>query len=268
MQDPAALDAALRRALEAGVERVVCIGTGLETSLAAIALAEQVEQRRAAGEPLPLVRATVGLHPHDASDGLAPVAELLAAEMAGRLDVGVGDAAGGLVVGVGECGLDYYYEHSPRAVQREVFADQVRFAATHGLALVVHTRDAWDDTLAILSAHGVPDPTIIHCFTGGPAEAARCLELGAFLSFSGIVTFKNAGEVREAARLCPLDRMLVETDSPFLAPVPFRGKPNEPALVTVVGEALAVLRNESVADLASATHSNAAQVYGLATVAG
>jgi TatD DNase family protein len=260
LQDAGGLDGALRRALQAGVERAVCIGTDLESSRAAVELARRVDERRESGEELPLVRATVGLHPHDASDGLGPVAELLATEAgmpAGRR----------VVVGVGECGLDYYYEHSPREVQRDVFAAQVRLAARLSLALVVHTRDAWDDTIAILATEGLPDPTVIHCFTGGPSEAQRCLDLGAYLSFSGIVTFKNATELRQAALLCPLERLLVETDSPFLTPVPFRGKPNEPALVTVVGEAIAALRHEHVDALAAATHANAAHVYGLAPVA-
>jgi TatD DNase family protein len=267
LQDPSAVDAVLARAGAAGVERVICIGTGRDTSLAALALAERVVRGRqrpdrdrhddVAVEGAPVVRATIGLHPHDASDGLSPVAELLENR-----------AGGGLVVGVGECGLDYYYEHSPREVQREVFAEQVRLAGEHGLALVVHTRDAWDDTIAILEREGMPRATVIHCFSGGPAEARRCLDLGAHLSFSGLVTFKSAGEVRDAARLCPLERLLVETDAPFLAPVPYRGKPNEPAFVTVVGEAVAALRNEHVADLAAATSANAGRVFGLAPVAG
>ena len=108
-----------------------------------------------------------------------------------------------MVVGIGECGLDYHYDHSPRPVQREAFALQIELARRHGLALVVHTREAWDDTIDILTATGVPEHTVIHCFTGGPDEARRCLDLGAYLSFSGVVTFKNAEDVREAAALCP-----------------------------------------------------------------
>jgi TatD DNase family protein len=253
LQDAGELDAVLRRAREAAVETCVCIGTDLDASRRAIAIAERFATQRARGEPVPHVLATAGLHPHDARNGLAPVAELLEEQ-----------AGAGIVVGVGECGLDYYYEHSPREVQRAVFAEQVALAGRLGLALVVHTRDAWDDTVAILAEHGLPGPTVIHCFTGGPTEASRCLELGTSLSFSGIVTFKNAGEVREAAKLCPLDRLLVETDSPFLTPVPLRGKPNEPAYVAIVGEAVATLRNEDVARVAAATRSNAARLYGLA----
>ncbi len=134
-----------------------------------------------------------------------------------------------MVVGIGECGLDYHYDHSPRPVQREAFALQIELAHRHGLALVIHTREAWEDTFDILGAAGVPERTIVHCFTGGPEEARRCLDLGASLSFSGVVTFKNADDVRQAAALCPWDRLLVETDSPFLAPVPHRGTLNEPS---------------------------------------
>ena len=140
------------------------------------------------------------------------------------------------MVAVGECGFDYHYEHSPRAAQRDAFAAQVELARRYDLTLVVHSRDAWDDTLDVLRAAGPPQRTVLHCFTGGPDEARRCLDLGAFLSFSGIVTFKGAQDVRDAAALCPLDRLMVETDAPFLAPVPHRGKQNRPAWVVAVGE--------------------------------
>ena len=160
------------------------------------------------------VWATAGVHPHDAEGGLDGLEALL-----GRPEV----------VAVGECGLDFHYDHSPRDVQREVFAAQVAPGPRPpALPLVVHTREAWDETFAVLEGEGVPERTVIHCFTGGPDEARRCLDLGAHLSFSGIVTFKGAPEVREAAALCPLDRLLVETDAPYLAPVPHRGRPNRP----------------------------------------
>ena len=139
------------------------------------------------------------------------------------------------MVAVGECGLDYYYEHSPRPAQRAAFAAQIALAHAHGLALVIHARDAWDDLFDVLESEGVPERTILHCFTGGPDELDRCVRAGMFVSFSGIITFKNAGDVRQAAARCPLDRLLVETDSPFLAPVPHRGRPNEPSLLPLVG---------------------------------
>ena len=149
------------------------------------------------------------------------------------------------MLAVGECGLDYHYDHSPRAVQRTAFAAQIHLAHERDLPLVIHTRDAWDDTFDDpATVEGVRERTIFHCFTGGPAEADRCLDLGAFLSFSGIVTFKSAAEVRDAARRCPADRLLIETDSPYLAPVPHRGRPNQPAYVRHVGEYVATLRGE------------------------
>jgi len=171
-------------------------------------------------------------------------------------------------VAVGECGLDYHYDHSPREVQRESFVAQIALAFEHDLALVVHTREAWEDTFAILAAQGVPERTVIHCFTGGPDEARRCLDLGAHLSFSGIVTFKGAPEVRQAAALCPLDRLLVETDSPFLAPVPHRGRPNQPALTPLVGESVAAAKGCDVAEVAERSWDNAERVYRLAVPVG
>jgi TatD DNase family protein len=174
---------ALDAAAAAGVGRVICIGTDAPQSAAAIEVA-----RAHPGT----VWATVGLHPHDAVQGVATIVDLL-----GEPEV----------VGIGECGLDYHYDHSPRPVQREAFAAQIRLAHQHDLALVVHTREAWDDTFDILAAEGVPARTVVHCFTGGPVEARRSLDIGAMVSFSGIVTFKTAGEVREAAALAPLDRI-------------------------------------------------------------
>src|SRR3954451_5434429 len=209
---------ALARAAEAGVGRIICVGTDAPQSEKAIEVARDHPDT---------VWATVGLHPHDAKNGVEGIVALLGAPE---------------IVGIGECGLDYHYDHSPRDIQREAFAAQIGLANQHGLALVIHTREAWDDTFAILAAVGVPERTVVHCFSGGPAEARRALEDGAHLSFSGIVTFRNAGDVREAAELCPLDRLLVETDAPFLAPVPYRGRPNTPAFVPVVGEAVAAVK--------------------------
>jgi TatD DNase family protein len=231
-------DEAVAAARSAGVERLITVGTDLASSRTAIEVARSHEG----------VWATAGVHPHDAKDGWDGIEALLAEPE---------------VVAVGECGLDYHYDHSPRDVQREAFAAQIALAHAHDLALVVHTREAWDDTFDILGAEGVPAHTVIHCFTGGPEEARRCLDLGAHLSFSGVVTFKGAPEVREAVGLCPLDRLLVETDSPFLAPVPHRGRPNQPAFVTLVGETVAAVKNTQLAAVAEATWANAARVYGL-----
>jgi TatD DNase family protein len=236
---------ALERARAAGVARVVCVGTDADQSQRALELA------RVSAEG---VWATIGLHPHDAVQGVEKVAGLLEEVLS---------TDSSALVAVGECGLDYHYDHSPRATQRAAFAAQVALADQHGLALVVHTREAWDDTLAILEAEGVPERTVFHCFTGGPAQARLCLDLGCFLSFSGIVTFKGAAEVREAAALCPADRLLVETDSPFLAPVPHRGGPNEPALVPLVGAAVAEARGEAPEDVASSSWAAAASAFDL-----
>jgi TatD DNase family protein len=144
-----------------------------------------------------------------------------------------------------------------------VFAEQIALANARDLPLVIHSRDAWDDTFAVLVEAGAPARTVFHCFTGGPDEARRALDLGALLSFSGIVTFKGAPDVQAAAVLCPLDRMLVETDSPYLAPVPHRGMTNRPAWVPHVGRHIADLRDMPVADVAAATTANARSVFAL-----
>lgn len=231
-------EGALAAARAAGVVRVVCVGTDAEQSRRAIELA-----RAEAG-----VWATVGLHPHDAKEGVGTVAGLLGAPE---------------VVAVGECGLDYHYDHSPRPAQREAFAAQVALAREHDLALVIHTREAWDDTFAVLGAEGAPERTVFHCFTGGPDEARRCLDLGASLSFSGIVTFKTAADLRAAAAVCPLDRLLVETDSPYLTPVPHRGKPNSPAYLPLVGAAVAAAKGVAAADVERASWDNAEALFRL-----
>jgi TatD DNase family protein len=231
----------LAAARDAGVGRFISVGTDVAQSAAAIEVASQHDD----------VWATVGLHPHDAVTGLDGIAELLDRPR---------------VVGVGECGLDYHYDHSPRDVQRDVFAAQIRLAHERDLALVIHTREAWDDTWAVLEAEGVPPRTVFHCFTGGADEARRCLELGASLSFSGIVSFKTAADVREAAALCPMDRVLVETDAPYLAPVPHRGKTNTPAFVPLVGAVVAEVKGVHADVVEAATWDNAARLFGLANL--
>jgi len=251
------LAATMARAAESGVTRMVCVGTGAATSAAAVELVRSLRRPGgpAAGEGIALW-ATVGLHPHDATDGVTSLEAVLADAVGTAEDPPV-------VVGIGECGLDYHYEHSPRDAQREAFALQIDLARRHGLALVVHTRDAWDDTFDIFGAVGVPERTIIHCFTGGPEEARRCLDLGASLSFSGVVTFKNADELRQAALLCPMDRLLVETDAPFLTPAPHRGTPNEPARVPLVGAVIAEVKGLPVAEVAATTTANARAAFAV-----
>jgi TatD DNase family protein len=231
--------AAIERARAAGVTGMVCVGTDLESSRQAIDLAARH----------PEVRATVGLHPHDASrlttewDELEPLA---AAEN---------------VVGVGETGFDFHYLHSSADEQEAAFRAQIGLAKRLDRALVIHSRDAWDATFRVLAEESPPPRTIFHCFTGGPGEARRALDLGAFVSFSGIVTFPNADGVRAAAAILPSDRILVETDAPYLAPVPHRGRENEPAFVPLVGAAVAVTRNASEAEVAQLTRANATRVF-------
>ncbi len=237
---PVSAPQALERALAAGVNRVVVIGTDATSSAEALAITDLTADVE--------LYATVGLHPHDA---LQDIEEIVALARQGHPRL----------VGIGECGLDYFYEHSPRAAQRAAFVVQLRLARELDLALVIHCRDAFDDLFDVFDVEGVPARTMIHCFTGTPEEATECLARGTDISISGVVTFKNAESLREAARLVPLDRLHVETDSPFLAPVPHRGQPNEPALVSVVGEFLAELRGEDVEQVRRETSKNSARLF-------
>jgi TatD DNase family protein len=225
--DPDDARQTIDEARAAGVTTMIVIGCDRETSIGATRLAAAYDE----------IEATVGLHPHESRHGVDTIVDLIDRD----------------TVAIGECGLDYHYDHSPRDVQREAFAAQVALANEHHLPLVIHTREAWDDTFDILGAAGVPDHVVFHCFTGGATEARRALDLGGFLSFSGIVTFKSADDVREAARLCPAERLLIETDSPFLAPVPHRGRRNSPALLPVIGAKLAELRHVALEDICSIT---------------
>lgn len=244
--------AALLGARSAGVERLVCVGTDPESSKQAVELAEAVA-RGELGEGLAEVWATVGLHPHDAATGgLSDLRQLLSRS-----------AATGSVVAVGECGLDFHYDHSPRPVQRAVFAEQIALAKEFGLPLVIHAREAWEDLFDVLGAEGVPERAVLHCFTGGPREATSALDLGLWLSFSGIVTFKRADDVRQAAVLCPPERLLVETDSPFLAPVPHRGRPNTPAFVPLVGQAVAEIKGLGLEEVAESSWESASVFFGV-----
>lgn len=232
----ALLDDVIAAARAAGVTTMVNVGCDAATTAAAVEIAASHEG----------IYATAGLHPHEARFGVETILPFL-------------DDPN--VIAVGEAGLDYFYDHSPRDAQRAMFAAQIQLAHERHLPLVIHTRDAWDDTFDVLGAEGVPERTIFHCFTGGPAEARRCLDLGAFVSFSGIVTFRNATEVQEAAVLCPDDRVLAETDSPYLAPVPHRGRTNRPAFVTHVVEHLATLRGVDVEAMRALTSGNACLAF-------
>lgn len=225
-------------ARDEGVERLIDVGVDVDSSRAAI-------ERASAADG---VWATAGVHPHEAKLGIDGLEALLDHPAC---------------VAVGECGFDFHYDHSPRDAQRAVFAAQVALAHERDLALVIHTREAWTETLELLDVEGTPARTVFHCFTGGPDEADECLARGAYLSFSGIVSFPSAVDVQAAAARTPLDRLLVETDSPYLAPVPHRGKKNRPAWVADVGRALAEASGHEVDEIAEASWRNATDVYRL-----
>lgn len=238
-------EAVIDRALAAGVERMVVIGTGegppdLE---AGIRLADRYEP----------IYATVGVHPHDASKATPETFQRLAEFLKHPK-----------VVALGEIGLDYHYDHSPREVQREVFLEQMRIAGKARKPIVIHTREAWEDTLALLEEHWKPAGLggIMHCFSGGPEQAERCLDLGFHLSFGGILTFPKSAEVQEAARTAPSNRILIETDAPYLAPVPHRGKRNEPAFVAETARRLAQLRGVTPEEIAQTTTTNFRALLG------
>src|SRR5262249_29047504 len=181
--------------------------------------------------------------------------------LAAEWDELVALAADPAVVAIGEAGFDLHYTHSPLEDQEAAFRAQIRLAHETGKTLVIHSREAWDHTFRVLHDQGVPARTVFHCFTGGVEEARRALDAGTSLSFSGIVTFKTADDLRAAAAHAPRDRVLVETDAPYLAPVPHRGRPNEPALVAVVGAAVAATRGEDEAELAAATRATTAALF-------
>jgi TatD DNase family protein len=232
-------EAVIERALTAGVSKMLAIGSGdgppdLDV---AIRLAEQY----------PFVYASVGVHPHDAAKWTADCSPALRERMHHPR-----------VVALGEIGLDYHYDFSPREVQQRVFIEQMAIAAEARRPILIHTREAWDDTFALIEDHWAPTglPGVMHCFTGGVTEAERSLQLGFTLSFSGVVTYPKSLELRDAAKRTPLDRMLVETDAPYLAPVPFRGKRNEPAYVVHTGETLAELLGIPAVEFARRTAAN------------
>ncbi|HJM27923.1 MAG: TatD family hydrolase [Acidimicrobiales bacterium] len=229
----------IQEGIKAGVQKFINIGTDLESSKQAVRLAELFPNT---------VFATAGIHPHDASKGIEGIHELLSKPE---------------IVAVGECGLDFYYNHSPAEQQKEVFSSHIGYANEKDMPLVIHTRDAWEETFNILDSEGTPSRTVFHCFTGGPQEAEMALARGANLSFSGIITFKNAPEVREALKMTPIDRIMIETDSPYLAPVPKRGKKNYPAYLPYIAERVATEINMGIADLSKALWNNTNKFYSL-----
>ncbi len=233
-------DAVITRAREAGVGRLLAIGTGGGPSdlSCAVRLAEDYEG----------VSASVGVHPHDAS----------------KFEQSTGDEVARWclhpkVVGVGEIGLDYHYDNSPRKVQKRVFIEQMEIAADRRMPIVIHARDAWDDTFELLDEHWSATGLggIMHCFSAGSKQAARCLGMGFYISFAGILTFKRSEALRDTARRIPLGRLLVETDSPYLTPVPYRKiRRNEPCFVVETAKKLAQIVGCSLEEIAERTTEN------------
>jgi len=241
------LAAVVARAREAGLSRAMVI-------LAADDAAE-IAQARTVVDAWPDVRFSIGVHPHAAGKYAADPSQA-------ATDVDQTIAAQPLTRGLGEIGLDYHYDFSPRDVQQEVFRQQIRLAASRRLPIVIHTREAEDDTFRILAEERADAiGGVFHCFTGDRAMAQRALDIGFHISLAGIVSFPKALELKEVARMVPLDRLLIETDSPFLAPVPHRGGRNEPAYVARVAEVIGELRGESGEAIGAATQLNFGRLF-------
>jgi TatD DNase family protein len=240
--------AVIERARAAGVSCLLAIGTGNGPPdlAAAVRLADEY----------PFIYATVGVHPNDtpkiAADTFADLERLLKHPK---------------VKAIGEIGLDYHWG-TPKETQSAAFIRQLEIAAAAKMPIVIHTRDAWTDTLDVLRTHWAETglPCLMHCFTGTAEQARECLDLGFHLAFGGVTTFPKASEIRESARITPADRLLIETDSPYLAPVPFRGKRNEPAYVAHTAKVIAGVRGVTVDELARQTTHNCARFFGIATL--
>lgn len=232
---------ALRLAQEAGVKTVFTIGTQPEDHPIVLELAERFAPR---------VYCTLGVHPHDAK----------LYDAAGESFM-VEKCSHPQVVAIGEIGLDYYYDHSDRETQKKVFRRQLEIAVEQNLPVQIHTRDAEPDTVAILQEFGGRVRGLVHCFTGSEWLAREALQLGLNISFSGVVTFKNAEALRQVCKMVPVERMHVETDAPFLTPVPFRGKKNHPAMVVHTAAVVAQLKGLSEQELAERTCANAHQLF-------
>lgn len=239
------LDAALDAARARGVGHFLCIGVSAENAAIVKALAERYVD----------VDCSVGVHPLDLEPGAEPALDWLLAELAHPK-----------VVAIGETGLDYHYEPESAALQQASFRLHLEAARITGKPVIVHTREARADTLALLREAALPQAGVLHCFTEDWEMARAALDLGFYISLSGIVTFRNAEALRDVARQVPADRLLVETDSPYLAPVPHRGKPNLPEYVRDVAEYLALLRGVSCETLAEQTTANFKRLFPLAAV--
>jgi TatD DNase family protein len=236
------LPAVLQRAAAAGVKAIVNVGFNLDSSQSGVKLAARCAA----------VHAAAGFHPHEAK-GFSPAALVSLRKL----------AAEEKVVAIGEIGLDFYYNHSPAGAQKTAFVEQLRLAKELNLPVIIHDRDAHREVLAILKEEGLPAAGgVMHCFSGDAAFAAQCLELGLYLSLAGPITFKKTGNLAEVAGQAPLEKLLVETDAPYLAPVPFRGQRNEPAYVACIVERVAAVRGEEPETVARVTSENALRLFG------
>ncbi|WP_028694951.1 TatD family hydrolase [Pseudomonas cremoricolorata] len=240
------LDAALQAARDRGVGHFLCIGVSADNASAVKALSERYVD----------VDCSVGIHPLDLAPNQMPVLDWLLAELAHPH-----------VVAIGETGLDYHYEPQAAKVQQDSFRLHLEASRQTGKPVIVHTRAAQADTLALLREASLPQAGVLHCFTEDWEMARAALDLGYYISLSGIVTFRNAEALRDVARRVPADRLLVETDSPYLAPIPHRGKPNLPQYVREVAEFIASVRSESYENLARQTTDNFKRLFPLARVA-
>ena len=250
-------DAVIARARDAGIEAFITVGSDIEGCKGAVELSKKHD----------FVYAAVGVHPHDAkdfSDEVSGVIRSWVSESRGD-DGSCAIASPPKIVAIGEIGLDYYYDHSPREIQREVYAKQLKLAEDFGMPVIVHSRDAAEDTLRILEQSGVRKG-IMHCFSGDAEMAKRAMALGLHISFAGTVTFKKAALLREAAAMVPDDLLLIETDAPYLAPVPFRGRRNEPAFIIHTAQYLAELRGITLQDIDRITTLNAKRLFGIGTI--
>ena len=235
------LEQVLNRAQNAGLEKIICVGYDLASSQEALQLARKYRQ----------VHAVVGIHPHDAQSLTPDVKEKIFAM-----------ARDQRVVAIGEIGLDFYRDLSPREIQRQAFREQIKMAQEIGKPIVIHDRDAHQEVMEIIKAEKAgKNLGIMHCYSGALPMANELIKLGFYISFAGPLTFKNASKAHETAAKIPIDKILVETDCPYLSPEPFRGKLNEPANVKYVAAKLAELRNKSIDEIAYLTNLNARKVY-------
>jgi TatD DNase family protein len=248
------LQETLNRAKEAGIEALVTIGSDLEGCKGAVDLSKMYD----------FVYAAVGIHPHDAKDLseeiFGQIRSWISESRAYRTTCEGGDVP--KIVAIGEIGLDYYYDHSPREIQRSVFAKQLSYAKECDLPVIIHSRDAREDTLRILEESGV-NKGVMHCFSGNPDMAEHALRLGFHISLAGPVTFKKSAMLKEVAKMVPDERLLIETDAPYLAPEPLRGRRNEPAFVVHTARHIAELRGVTIEDIDRMTTLNAKRLFGI-----